>query len=265
MDVTRRGLYAIAVLTAVILMVLALSRTVAVEAAYPFERAVSLFSRYVGSRIIGCFTGAEARAENVRLRRDLGALSMLRGDIERLEKENAELRKAMDFPSRISGNWLGAEILSRDGGAAGAGHTLRLCRGSLDGVKEGAPVAAPEGLVGTVVGVTPHTCEVRTIVNASIMAACEVESLPGALTVRGITCGGGDRLVVRHLRNLEMLDSTPPRSRVMTSGLGGVFPRGIEIGLWLGTIVAEDGNIAGEILPGVDFESLDFVFIRREK
>ena len=57
---------------------------------------------------------------------------------------------------------------------------------------------------------------------------------------------------MKYLRDAE---DVPPRSRVMTSGLGGVFPRGLEVG----TYVSE-----GEVLPSVDFTTLEDVFIRRE-
>ena len=55
--------------------VLAFSRSACSEAVYPVERAKRLFSQRVVSRICGMFRGAEARAENMRLRREVASLS----------------------------------------------------------------------------------------------------------------------------------------------------------------------------------------------
>ena len=71
------------------------------------------------------------------------------------------------------------------------------------------------------------------------------------------------RLVLRHLTGEGDL---PPRSRVVTSGLGGVFPKGIEVGVLLGIRTDADGlSREGEVLPSVDFPELEDVFIRRDK
>ena len=70
-------------------------------------------------------------------------------------------------------------------------------------------------------------------------------------------------LVLGHLRNAGDI---PTRSRVLTSGLGGVFPKGIVVGTLLD--VRKDGKglaSEGEVLPAVEFSMLEDVFIRRGK
>ena len=59
-------------------------RGAAVEAAYPVEKAKQSFSRKVWTRISGLWHGAEARAENVRLRREVAQLAMSLADAERV-------------------------------------------------------------------------------------------------------------------------------------------------------------------------------------
>lgn len=250
-------------LAGAVALVFALFRPVAVEAAYPFERARSVFVRRVWSKVRGVFNAAEASEENVRLRREVAALAMVRSESDRLAQENARLRRALGYTRKNPGSWVPAVVISKDGGAAAARRTIRVDKGSLAGVREGAVVAVPEGLVGKVTLVTPHTSEVLLVTDPSLKVACEVE-IDGEPSARGILSGGGDDLLV--LRYLRGAGGIPPRSRVLTSGLGGVFPKGIEVGALLE--VLKDGNgpaYKGEVLPRVEYSMLEDVFIRREK
>lgn len=247
------------VLVAVGVIALMLVRSIAVEAVYPVENANRVFATKVWTRILGMCRGSSACAENVRLRREVASLSMLRGDIERLEKENARLRKAVDYVAKNPGGWIAAGVLSFGGGASGVRQLIRVDKGSLAGVADGAIVAVPDGLVGRVTAVTPHCAEVTLLTDSRMKVACEIESA-SRQRARGVLCGGKDSLVLMHLTGAGEIS---PRSRVLTSGCGGVFPRGIEVGTFLG--VREDAKglaCEGEVQPNVDFSTLEDVFIR---
>lgn len=258
---STRSYLAIA-LSAAVAAVLVVWRPAAAEAVYPVERAKHTFVRKVISRVTGFFRGAAAQAENVRLRREVASLAVLRGDIERLEEENAKLRRQIGYAERAHGSWVAAGVISTCG-AASAGERIRVDRGSLDGVEVAAAVVVPDGLVGRVVSVSPHTSEIALLTDASVKVACEVET--GAdRSVYGVLAGGDDDLLT--MRYVTGALSAPPRSRVVTSGRGGVFPRGIAVGFLLA--LREDGSglsRTGDILPAVDFSSLEDVFIRRGK
>ena len=176
-------------------------------------------------------------AENVRLRREVASLAILRGEVERLEDENARLRDALGYATRAPGRWLAAGVLSSGGGAAGIGNRIRVDKGSMAGVVKGAVVV-------------------------SVKAACEIETESGGL--RGILSGGDDDVLV--LKHLMGDADVPPRSRVLTSGRGGVFPRGIEVGTLIRVRCDSDGlALEGEVLPSVDYSTLEDVFIRCAK
>jgi rod shape-determining protein MreC len=252
------------IILAVIGTVLTVSfRSLSVEAVYPVERVRQTFVRKVCSRISGMFRGAAASAENVRLKREIAELALLRGDMERLEAENARLREALGYVRKTPGAWLAAGVLSKGGGAAAARDTVRVDKGSLHGVSAGAVVVSPEGLIGRVGKVTPHTSEVALLTDSSVKVACEIETID-SVRPRGILLGGSEEiLVLGHLRNAQ---EVPSRSRVLTSGLGGVFPKGIVVGTLL-DVRKDDNGLAceGEVQPAVDFSTLEDVFIRRGK
>ena len=245
----RFGIPTACVLIVGALALMVLRWPVASEIVYPVERTVHFLR------------GVAVDAENVRLRREIGGLSLLRGDLERLRAENARLRKALGYRVGRSEDWISAEVLSSAGGASVTHHSVRVDRGSLDGVKEGAVVVVPEGLVGRVSCVSPHTAEVALLTDPSVKVSCEIVG-NGTKGAYGILSGGGaDGLLIRYLDSANRIR---PQARVLTSGLGGVFPRGLEVGTLLLVTNGVHG-VEGEVLPRVDCSMLEGVFIRRDQ
>jgi 3-dehydroquinate synthetase len=62
-----------------------------------------------------------------------------------LAQENQRLRNALGYAAKTPGAWVPAAVISREGGAAAARNTIRVDKGSLAGVREGAVVTVPEG------------------------------------------------------------------------------------------------------------------------
>ena len=253
---------AIVVIAAAVALVLCfiLLRGSVVETVYPVERSVGFFKRRMLPWVTGFFMGARAEAENQQLRREVASLALMRTDVERLEKENARLRGLLGYAGRSNGKWLAAPVLSRGGGAAAVSGALRVGRGSLDGVGKGAVAVTPDGLVGIVDSVTMHTAEVATLRDPTVRVACVIETAGDP--VRAVAVGGGDAVVLKYI---ESASEIPPRSRVLTSGRGGVFPPDIEIGSFIRVVTNENGTVYGEAIPAVDFNETEDVFIRHEK
>ncbi|MBQ6137094.1 MAG: rod shape-determining protein MreC [Kiritimatiellae bacterium] len=261
MKARTTGTLAVAVLAAAGVLALVFWRGGAVDAAYPAEKAARSFWRGAAARLSGAWRGARAGAENVRLRREVATLAMAMDDLRRAEEENDRLRKALGYQERAGGGWVAAEVLSRGGGAASTRRTIRVGKGRSSGVRPGAVVRVPEGLVGVVSEVSAKTSEVLLITDPSRKVSCTVE---GDGRVTGILCGGTDDLLV--LRHLDARAEVPPRSMVLTSGLGGVFPAGIPVGTFVRHPRESKTPLReGEVLPAVDFTALEDVFIRSER
>lgn len=270
------GVIVLVVLVGGLLLWRTAAKSAAAEAVYPVENASGWFSRHVFSRVRGVFARASTAAENERLRREVAVLSMARVDADTAQAENARLRALLGYAPGTTNAWLVAPVLAR-GGAADVRRTLRAGRGSLDGVAEDDVVAAPDGLVGRVSAVSPHTAEILLVTDPSSHVSCRLETIdPDLGTVCGVVSGGGVRAVddgaagsllyvvdplrIRHLgRDLQV----PPRTKVVTSGLGGVFPAGLAVGYLLETRI-DESKLAreGDVVPAVDFNSLEDVFIR---
>ena len=219
------------------------------EAVYPVERMKVLLGGFLKD------------AENVRLRQEVEALSLVRGECDRLKEENAALRESLGYKARSAGEWEPAEVLSSGGGSAAIRDVIRVGKGSLSGIREGAAVVVPKGLVGRVVSVSPHTSEVLLLTDPSIRVSCRIETAGRASAYGILTGAGSDRMLLGHLSGAEQVH---PRAKVVTSGLGGVFPKGIEIGTLL-LVTNGVRGVEGEVLPSVDTATLEDVFIRRDR
>lgn len=256
----KNGTTAVAAIAALAAFVFCVSRSSAIEAVYPVEHAKRTFADRVWARLAGIARSGETAAENVRLRREVATLAMVRGDCERLEEENRKLRAALGYIQKEPGGWIAARVLSEGGGAAGARRTLRVGKGSLAGVRAGAVVASPDGLVGRVSNVTPHTAEVLLAVDPALKVSCIVE---GGRGTRGIVSGVSDDILV--MRHFSEGSGFSQGARVFTSGMGGVFPGGIVVGTMRTACARSAGEMLREceVTPAVDFSNLEDVFIRK--
>lgn len=247
---------------ALILLVFAFSRSAVVETVYPVERIAYTLKRSLWSRVKGAFNGPGYAAENNRLRREVSVLSMLPGEIERLERENARLRRLLDYAAAEPRRWVVAPVLAEHCGSSGRGLTFRVGRGSSDGILENAVVATPDGLVGLVTEMTAHTCEVTPVTDPTLKVVCTVDVGNGR-TASGILEGGdADGLALTHIRGLA---ADIPQAVVTTSGRGGIFPGGFAVGRLVRSEVTVSGEWSGVVAPSVDFDGLEDVLIRCEK
>ena len=258
-------------------------REIAAEVVYPAENAGGRISRSIGARIRAVFSGGSLAAENASLRREVETLKMAVATAAETERENRSLRRMLgmdgseDGPHLAQDRWICADILSR-GGVFGRDGTMRVGKGSLAGVVRGAVVAVPWGLVGRVDSVSLHTSTIRLVTDPSLRISCEIETAPGSPPLRGIVSGGGLRtagsgMSVLYLcsplrvKNLALRPEPQPGAKIVTSGLGGVFPRGLAVGTLADSVRSDETGLEreGAAVPAVDFPALERVFIRRER
>jgi rod shape-determining protein MreC len=245
------------------------------EALYPYENACLWFERTVWVRVQAVFARAGNASRNAMLERDVARLRIAAAEAEALDAEVARLRDLLEFVPPVACRWQAAPVLSR-GGTTAVWQSLRVAKGAKHGVHKGDPVVVPDGLVGRVTEVSRHTSEVMLITDPNSRVACELETPgEGVGVVRGILYGGGgqplggdpqlsllyvvDPLRLRYLaRDFE----PAPRTRVVTSGLGQTFPKGLTVGYVLESRL-EPNKLSREaaVMPAVDLASVHDVFI----
>ena len=244
------------------------------EVVYPFENAANWVRRHVVTPVSGVFSRADLAVRN---RESADAVDRLRLEVARLEAvaaENRQLRAALNFPPSPNCRIVVCPVLSQ-GGSTGWQRQVRVGKGRLDGLQAGDPALVAEGLVGRIESVTPHTADVLLLSDPNSRVACELEPPPAGMdAVRGVLCGGGGRTLGEgelqllyvidplRLRFLKRDVEIAPQTRIVTSGLGGVFPRGLKVGYVLDTAADPAGLYReAEVMPAADLGNLRMVFV----
>ncbi len=184
--------------------------------------------------------------ENRRLNAEL-----VRSDEVRLE--NQRLHLLLDFKETQEIATLPARVIAED--ASSWFRTVTIDKGGEHGVTEGMPVVVAEGVVGRVVRSSPRFSRVLLVTDASSAVA----SLLQGNRARGVCRGQGELLVFDFVLRQEDVNVG---DRVVTSGMGGVFPKGLVIGE-VNTVDRQEFGLfqVVSVRSAVDFSHLEEVLV----
>ncbi|MBN1557553.1 MAG: rod shape-determining protein MreC [Lentisphaerae bacterium] len=235
----------------------------------PFQNVLTVLGRRARAALRAVSGGAGGREREAALRLEVASLRAALRALDGLEHENAALRRLLDFRKRSELRLAACEVMSR-GGTDGWWEVVRLDRGTADGLKEGLAVMTADGLVGRTRAVSRHTADVLLITDPSSQVACRVVRVDavGILRGGGVSAGGDPRLdMLAGARPLGMdyirKDvQLAPGDRVVTSGLGGVFPAGLPVGR-VERVALDASRLfqRAEITPAADLARLRYVFV----
>jgi rod shape-determining protein MreC len=186
--------------------------------------------------------GAYISSEREVLRRDTLALAAAR--VPTLESENDRLRQILGLGSKLQWGFIPAEALQGRGRVED--FTITLSAGSKAGVRERSLVVAPEGVVGVVQTVDPSMSLAILFAHPEFRASAMSADGSAFGIVQPYTARSGvstpqtaylrsERWLLE-LRGVPFRSTLKPGAVVYTSGLGGIYPRGIPIGVVLGDI-----------------------------
>jgi len=155
-----------------------------------------------------------------------------------LESENDRLRKLIGLGSRLKWGFVPAEALH--GRGVRDETTVILSAGSRAGVTRLSPVIAPEGLVGVVDQVDPTMSHAMLWTNPDFrVSAMTPDGTAFGIAQAHLTGPTGGYLI--ELRGVPFRSTLKPGAVVVSSGWGGVWPRGIPIGTVLEEIKTSEG------------------------
>ena len=186
--------------------------------------------RYLGATVAAPFRGIGNVVTN--LTADQQTLSELRAENDELRARNVELEEAAQTAERLQGlldlrdandlQSTAARIIS--GASDSWSTTVTIDKGTSSGVTAGMPVTASSGVVGQVIdsGSTTSTVRMLTDENSSISAMIQSSRVQGMLT--GSVTGQLNLTLIGTEQEVNVGDV------VVTSGLGGVFPKGLPLG-----------------------------------
>ena len=183
----------------------------------------------------------EGRTSRVRFRQvttERDSTAYLAQFLPSLRAENERLRQLLRLSRRLNTGYVPAEVLHQP--QAMDGRTLLLSAGRKDGVSVFSPVVSPEGLIGVVLSVSSGS--------SVAMSWAHPEFRVSAFTVTGNAFGvvapsneGRNGEGALEFRGVPYRDSVPLGTLVLSSGLGGVFPKGVPVGTVIGVVREEAG------------------------
>lgn len=187
-----------------------------------------------------------------RLEAQLLELESNLGHLQELEKENERLKELLVFKKTIPQKTVAARIIGWD--ASPWRKILILDKGSKHGLNKDMAVVVTEGLAGRILDAGAGNARVIVLSDPDM----RVSALTGQSRAQGIVAGDGTgRLSMKYLS----LDAGVSVGEVvMTSGIGGIFPKELRIGIVESVKKDTDGlHLNARIKPYVNFSRLEEV------
>jgi rod shape-determining protein MreC len=191
------------------------------------------------------------QSENRRLRAELERASREVAKVDDLERQ-LQLRRTLPIET------LAARVIGLETSSLFRVMRLRIDRGELE-VRPGMAVVAPGGVVGRIFRTYGPFSDVQLAVDPK----SSIDVIVGQTGVRGIVKGvSGDNRYRMRVDYLLRTDEVKEGDTVMTSGLGGLFPRNYTVGRVVKVTRRDYGLYQeAEVEPAVDFARLDSVSV----
>ena len=180
-------------------------------------------------------------------------------DYEKLQKQVEAYEKFLGVKEKNPDfQFVAGTVIGRD--AADVFGSFVLNCGSADGVAVGDPVISGEYLIGIVNETSPTSCTVLSVCDPKLSAAA-YEIRTGEAGYTQTTTKLGVQGVLK-LSGLERDTAVAEGGIVCTSGVGGVFPRGLIIGT-VTTVQKEEGDISyyAEVKPEIEISEVQDAFV----
>ncbi len=197
------------------------------------------------------------KLENEELKKKNSELEQLLREFEIVKSENETLKEYVNLKDKYENyETIPAYVINRDIG--NYSNTVVINVGEKDGIKENMTVIADEGLVGHVISTTENTAKVQTIVDTATAVTSTISTTKDTIIVQGTL----DNNTILKATYIPTDASVLQGDTVETSGIGGIYPKGIHIG----TIkeVYNTKNITDRyatVEPSVDFSKLATVLV----
>jgi rod shape-determining protein MreC len=194
------------------------------------------------------------KSENTALRELNLQLSIESSLYRQAMVENATLRNMLDLPAYTDDKLIAADVVGKTTTELRSYATIN--RGTADGVKEGQAVVTDAGLVGTVIGASPHYAVLQVLLNRDTRISARVYRS----NVDGILTWEGEETL--SLKDVPRTYDVKVGDIVVTSSYSVLYPANVVIGRV--SKVAEESNSLFRrvtIAPSVRFGTLEQVYV----
>jgi rod shape-determining protein MreC len=164
----------------------------------------------------------DLRQENRRLSMLTMKLAYENDQLSELQYENERLRGLIEFKEKSQFVVVPAEVVGRS--PSRQNSSILIDRGEADGIERNLAVVTADGVVGKVIDISRGSAVVQTLFDRNSRVSCYISRS----RVIGILSWSGGSLC--HLKMIPEQGDVEVGDSVITSGLGGVFPKGLQVG-----------------------------------
>ncbi len=231
----------------------------------PFTSVEKVFT-YAGQEVeagVGLFRNVEElRAENKNLKEEVDKLLNERTEYLRLKSENEDLKNVLKMKDQLDGfEFIGANVIAKDSG--NLFNVFLTDKGSTNGISYNMPIITSKGLVGRVSSAQPFSSKIISIIEDGSAVSAIVSKSRDVVVLKGDMKLGKEGLckLVYIPNDLDLAQGDV----IETSGLGGIYPKGIIIGTVKEVRTGEsDLDRYAIVQPAVDLKRLSQVVILKK-
>ncbi|WP_026485707.1 rod shape-determining protein MreC [Caldanaerobius polysaccharolyticus] len=223
----------------------------------PTQRVLYAVSQYVNDVFASIAEIGSLKKENIALKNEVLKLRKENLRLAELTIENKQLKDMLNFKKQNPDiKLVGANIVAIN--SLDTFDSLIIDVGKSDGVKPGMAVITSEGLVGKVTQVADKWCKVLTILDqTSAVSAIDVRTRDN-----GIIHGNEENNGMLTMEYIPVDSQMKAGDDIVTSGLGGVFPKGLYVGK-VQNVTKSTGSLMkiAKVKPAADFKRLEYVYV----
>lgn len=200
------------------------------------------------------FALVDVQEENQRFKARLSTLEAENARLIEIQAENERLKKLLAISGEAKLTYTEATVIGYDPSAWV--HAVTIDRGASDGITVGMAVVEGSGVVGQVVSVSAGTSRVLLMIDH----ASGIDAVLQESRVRGVVDGTGeDKCDLRYINENEEVSVG---DKVVTSGMDGVFPKGLAIGVVTTVDRSPNGLFKSvRVTPSVNFSKLEDLLV----
>ncbi|HXE97531.1 MAG TPA: rod shape-determining protein MreC [Dongiaceae bacterium] len=188
----------------------------------PLLRPVSRISGFIEDVWDGYIRLVDTHRENLRLREDIRSLNLRILEENEALLANQRLERLLDMKKGVKEPTIAATVIGED--ITSWFRTLVINRGSSSGIREGMAVISADGVIGQTVKVSSSASRVLLLTDHASGISATIQRS----RARGVVKGKGEMLCTLEFTTRE--EDVKVGDTVITSGIGGVFPKGFPIG-----------------------------------
>ncbi|HNY50242.1 MAG TPA: rod shape-determining protein MreC [Smithella sp.] len=229
-------------------------RKMVLETAYPVQAVLSGSIQGVKQAWLRYVLLVGIQEDNKKLRKKNDELKAALVSYQESYHEAQRLRKLLAIADNNQGRFMAARIIGRE--QAALSRTVLINKGSSDGLRNGMPVIAYPGLIGRLIDVSWHVSRVLLCIDET----SNIDAMIQRNRTQGIISGAGSQGMI--LKYVSKTQDVQKGDVIISSGMGGVFPKGWLIGQ-VGNVDRKDAGLFLKItvVPFVDLSKLEEVLV----